>query len=163
MKALCFGSLNYDFVYNTSHFVLPKETLGADSYHKNYGGKGLNQSIALKKGGFNVYHGGRIGKDGNELKTYLEKYGVDTTYLYVDEEYPTGHAIIEVVEAQNRIITWGGANHRISDEQIDKTLADFSKGDLLLIQNEVSNLAYLLKKAHDAGMFIAFNTAPFNK
>ena len=49
MKVLNFGSLNYDHVYEVDHFVLPKETMSSLSYARGFGGKGLNQSIALKK------------------------------------------------------------------------------------------------------------------
>jgi len=37
------------------------------------------------------------------------------------------------------------------------------KGDLLLIQNEISSLTYLITKAHEKGLRIAFNTAPMDE
>ena len=49
MKVLSFGSLNYDHVYEVPHFTEPKETQSSLSYQRNYGGKGLNQSIAMAK------------------------------------------------------------------------------------------------------------------
>ena len=51
MKILNFGSLNIDKVYSVAHFIRPGETLGSVSYAENVGGKGLNQSVALKKAG----------------------------------------------------------------------------------------------------------------
>ena len=47
MKALNFGSLNLDYVYQVDHFVRPGETLDALHQTVNPGGKGLNQSVAL--------------------------------------------------------------------------------------------------------------------
>ena len=61
MKALNFGSLNLDYVYQVSHFVQPGETLSAASQAVFPGGKGLNQSIALAKAGAETWHAGCLG------------------------------------------------------------------------------------------------------
>lgn len=163
MKVLNFGSLNYDYVYEVDHFVRPKETISSKSYTRNFGGKGLNQSIALKKAGIDVNHAGRVGYDGDDFLDYLAEYDVNTTYLYEDASTSTGHAIIEVCNGENRIILYGGANQLIDEKQIDETLEHFGVGDVLLLQNEISNMPYLIQKAHDIGMFIVFNTAPMDE
>ena len=51
----------------------------------------------------------------------------------------------------------------IDEAQIDEVLTHFEKGDLLLIQNEISSLTYLITKAHEKGLRIAFNTAPMDE
>ena len=51
MRVLNFGSLNIDYVYQVDHFVQPGETMSASSLQINCGGKGLNQSVALARGG----------------------------------------------------------------------------------------------------------------
>ena len=163
MKILCFGSLNYDHVYQVDHFVKPKETMSSLSYNRGFGGKGLNQSIALAKAGSEIYHAGRVGTDGQDFIDYLNSYNVNTKYLIKDDTIATGHAIIEVCEGQNCIILHGGANQAITIEQIDNTLNDFGKGDILLIQNEINNLPYLINKAKEKGLYIAFNTAPMDE
>jgi ribokinase len=132
------------------------------SYARGFGGKGLNQSIALKKAGLDVYHAGRVGSDGQDFIDYLEKYGVRTDYLLKDMDCASGHARIEVCKGENRIVLYGGANQLIDEKQVDETLKHFEKGDMLLLQNEISSMAYLIRKAHEKGMFIAFNTAPMN-
>ena len=163
MKVLNFGSLNYDHVYEMDHFTEPKETQSSLSYIRNFGGKGLNQSIALAKAGMDVYHAGKVGSDGQDFIDYLEKYNVKTDYLKKDDEEATGHAIIEICKGQNRIILHGGANQSIDEAQIDDVLSHFEQGDVLLVQNEISSMAYLISKAHEKGMIIAFNTAPMNE
>ena len=163
MKVLNYGSLNYDHVYNVDHFVRPKESLPCLSYAKGYGGKGLNQSIALAKAGLEVYHAGKVGYDGQEFIDYLNSYNVHTDYLVKDNSLATGHAIIQVCEGQNCIVLHGGANQNIHTEEIDKTLAEFEAGDVLLLQNEINNMTYLINKAKDIGMYIAFNCAPMSK
>ena len=162
MKVLNFGSLNYDYVYEVDHFTEPKETQLSLSYIRNFGGKGLNQSIALAKAGLDVYHAGRVGSDGQDFIDYLNEYNVDTTYLMKDDNEATGHAIIEVSKGQNRIILHGGANWAVDEKQIDEVLNNFDDNDVLLIQNEISSLAYLIEKADEKGMMIVFNTAPMN-
>jgi len=162
MKVLNFGSLNYDYVYEMEHFVLPKETISSIGYGRNYGGKGLNQSIALAKAGNETYHAGRVGGDGQDFIDYLNKYGVKTDYLIKDENEATGHAIIQVCKGQNCIILHGGANQKVCEEQVDKTLSHFEKGDVLLLQNEISSIGYIIKKAHEKGMKVVINTAPMD-
>ena len=152
MRVLNFGSLNYDHVYEMDHFTEPKETQSSLSYIRNFGGKGLNQSIALAK----------VGSDGQDFIDYLEKYGVRTDYLKKDDNEATGHAIIEICKGQNRIILHGGANRSVDDALVDEVLSHFGNDDLLLIQNEISDLPYLIDKAHEKGMTIAFNTAPMD-
>lgn len=162
MKVLNFGSLNYDHVYEVDHFVLPKETMSSISYSRGFGGKGLNQSIALRKAGLDVYHAGRVGYDGQDFIDYLKSYDVNTDYTLKDDENASGHARIEVCEGENRIVLYGGTNQLIDEKQVDETLEHFEKGDVLLLQNEISSMPYLMKKAHEKGLYIAFNTAPMN-
>ncbi len=159
-KILSFGSLNYDHVYQTEHFVQPKETLAAAAYRRGFGGKGLNQSIAMRKAGLCVYHAGRVGADGQPFVDYLTQNGVRTDDLLKDEAAVTGHAIIEVCRGENRILLHGGANRRIDKAQIDRTLAAFEAGDWLVIQNEISNIPYLIEAAKKQGLKVFFNAAP---
>lgn len=162
MKVLNFGSLNYDHVYEMDHFTEPKETQSSLAYSRGFGGKGLNQSIAMAKAGLEVYHAGKVGSDGQDFIDYLNKYNVHTDFLIKDDNNATGHAIIEISKGQNRIILHGGTNQLIDDKQIDDTLSHFDSNDLLLIQNEISDTAYLIDKAHEKGMTIVFNSAPMN-
>ena len=163
MRILNYGSLNLDYVYSVPRFVSPGETLAVSGFQINAGGKGLNQSIALAKAGVDVFHAGKVGNDGQDFIDYLKKYHVDTRYLVKDDAQATGHAIIEICKGQNRIILHGGANQDIDEGQIDETLKDFSKEDVLLVQNEISSMSYLIEKAHEKGMMIVFNTAPMNE
>lgn len=162
MKVLNFGSLNYDYVYEMEHFVVAKETISSIGYKRNFGGKGLNQSIALAKAGTEVYHAGKVGGDGQDFIDYLNKYNVKTDYLIKDNNEATGHAIIQVCNGENCIILHGGANQAIDEKQVEETISHFEKGDVLLIQNEISSMNTIIKLAHEKGMKIVFNTAPMD-
>jgi len=162
MKILNFGSLNYDYVYSLTHIVTPGETIASKKMEIFCGGKGLNQSIALAKAGAIVYHAGMVGEDGQNLCDILKENGVQTNFVkQVDGK--SGHAIIQVEESgQNSIILFGGSNRKLSTEFIDSVLAQFEKGDYLLLQNEVNLVDYLITKADERGLIIVLNPSPYD-
>ena len=160
MRILDFGSLNIDHVYSLDHFVRAGETIASENYQRNEGGKGLNQAIALAKAGTETYMAGAVGEDGGFLRVFLTGNGVRTEYLKT-VDVPTGHAIIQVnAEGQNSIILYGGANQAVAVEMIDETLAHFGKGDCVLLQNEISNVPYVIEKAKENGMYVVLNPSP---
>ncbi|NLZ76484.1 MAG: ribokinase, partial [Spirochaetales bacterium] len=137
-KALCFGSLNIDYVYDVPHILRPGETLASTNRTIYPGGKGLNQSIALAKAGVETFHAGAIGEEGGLLLEMLQKGGVDTRFVRTVEGL-SGHTVIQRdIRGRNNIILYGGANRAITEEQIDETLRHFSSGDHLLLQNEIN-------------------------
>ena len=161
MKILNFGSLNLDYVYQMDHFVRAGETLSSCGYAMYLGGKGLNQSIALARSGAEVYHAGVIGDNGQPLADALSQAGVHTEYLRQGTG-PNGHAIIQVnPQGENCILLYGGSNQQITRAQIDETLSHFSAGDILLLQNEINEIPYIIESAHSIGMLIALNPAPW--
>ena len=161
MKVLCFGSLNIDYVYQVPHFAGGGETLAAASLSRFSGGKGLNQSIALARAGLEVRHAGAVGRDGLFLLEELREAGVRTESVEVLEDARTGHAIIQrTPSGENCILLYGGANRRITREQIDRVLSDFGPGDALALQNETSELPYLAERARERGLTVALNPSP---
>lgn len=159
MKILNLGSLNFDKVYDLEHFVGAGETLLSTGYSEFLGGKGLNQSLALAKAGAAVSHAGAVGPDGGALLRCLAENGVDT-HLIKRADTVSGHAIIQSCGGQNCIIVYGGANQCVDEAYIQQALADFSRGDLLLVQNETSNVPAAMRIAKDKGMLVAFNASP---
>ena len=163
MKILNFGSLNVDYVYSVDYFVRAGETLKVNSREVLPGGKGLNQSVALARAGAEVCHAGCIGADGEFLRQLLNANGVNTDYLRTIDGMQ-GHTIIQVDRrGENCILLYGGTNRRISDSQIDETLARFGPGDWLLLQNEVNSLPRIVEAAYDRGMQIVLNPSPYEE
>lgn len=162
MRIINIGSLNIDYVYHVDEFVMGGETKLSESMEIFSGGKGLNQSIALKRAGAEVCHAGLIGRDGSFLKELLQKEGVNTDFIsYVDGS--TGHAIIQVNKhGENCILLFGGANQRFSEEYIDSVLSSCNKGDYILLQNEINKMDYIINKAYDLGVKIILNPSPLN-
>jgi ribokinase len=162
MRVLNYGSLNIDLTFSVDHIVLPGETLSSSSFARGAGGKGANQSAALGKAGVSVFHAGKVGPDGAFLIRLLNAYGVDTSYIRIGDG-STGQAIIQLDKhSQNAILLYPGSNTEITQNEIDETLAQFSAGDWLVLQNEICHVGYLIQQAHRHGMSVCFNPAPFN-
>lgn len=164
MKALVFGSLNIDYVYAVDHFVRAGETLASDARNVFCGGKGLNQAIALRRAGVEVWQAGAVGRDDCEpLFQILQDAGVRTE-LIRRKDVPSGHAIIQKTSTgENCILLYGGANLTISDQEIDAGLERFSPGDFIVVQNETNQTKRLLEKAHDRGMTTVLNPSPMDE
>lgn len=163
MKVLDFGSLNYDYTYNVDHIVTAGETENTSGRKTFFGGKGLNQAVALAKAGVSVYMAGCVGDDGEDIISECKRLGINTDYIR-KVEGPTGHAIIQVdKDGQNSILLYGGANQRQTKEFINKVLSDFKEGDILLLQNEVNLLGYIIDMAYQKNMMIILNPSPYNE
>lgn len=163
MKVLNFGSLNVDYVYDVDHFVLPGETISAKGRSIFSGGKGLNQSVAMAKAGVDIYHAGSVGTDGAILLDTLKEAGINTDYI-IKQDAPGGHTVIQVDKnGQNCIIVYGGTNRMLETDFIDKTLENFSEGDILVLQNEINNIPYIMDKAYEKGIDIVLNPSPYDE
>lgn len=163
MKILNFGSCNIDYVYSLQHIVKIGETETTHTLETFPGGKGLNQSIAVSRAGAKIYHAGCVGNDSKMLTDILQKNGVDISYLKtVDTK--NGHAVIQVSsKGENSIFLYPGSNEKITKEYVDTVLDKFDAGDIILLQNEINNVDYIVEKAYQKGMCIVLNPSPFNE
>lgn len=162
MKVLNLGSLNLDYTFHVDAFIQPKETKLARSLSVQCGGKGLNQSVALARAGFEVLHGGLLGSDGGMLAECLAAHGVSTELLIPSGER-SGNAMIQVDDAgQNCILLYGGTNQLLTRENIGDIFDRSGAVDLLVLQNEVSEMPFIIDEAHRRGIPVAFNAAPMS-
>lgn len=156
------GSINIDHLYQVDHFVRPGETLGSTDYQTVLGGKGANQSIALARAGADVRHIGALGQQDDWALTLLQEAGVNTDQVVMLPQ-ASGHAIIQLTKAaENAIILYPGANHRLTETQLEQALATAQTGDWLLMQNETNGLEAAIEQARKQGLTIAFNPAPMD-
>ena len=83
-KIICFGEVLFD--------VFPT--------HRKIGGAPLNVALRLASLGVNAKIISRIGKDeiGKELLTFIEKNGVDSDTIQIDENLSTGQVIVQLNE-----------------------------------------------------------------
>lgn len=162
MKMVVFGSLNIDKTYSLEDFVRPGQTISASKMEQFCGGKGFNQAIALRRAGNEVYFAGAVGQDGGMLLDTLDANGINRDHVKVTDG-ATGHAIIQLdAKGQNCIIILAGANGEITEVDVDATLTHYGAGDLIVLQNEISCVPYILRQAHVKGMIVAFNPSPYD-
>ena len=162
MKMVVFGSLNIDKTYSLEDFVRPGQTISASKMEQFCGGKGFNQAIALRRAGNEVHFAGAVGQDGGMLLENLDRNGIDRSCVKVTDG-ATGHAIIQLDKnGGNCIIILAGVNGEITEADVESTLAHFGEGDLIVLQNEISCVPYILRRAHEKGMIVAFNPSPYD-
>ena len=162
-EILCYGSLNIDYVYQVKKIFRPGETIESQSLQTFPGGKGANQSVAAARAGGRVHHAGSIGKDGEWMLDKLRNEGINVSNVVISKAV-TGHAVIQVDhEGENAICLFGGANQTITRSDIDKTIKQFKAGSTLMVQNETSELAYMLQTAARHNMFICLNPSPISE
>lgn len=162
-KALVIGSINIDKVYELEHIVRPGETVSSRKYRTAWGGKGLNQAIALSRGGADTALAGCVGAPELEALTAVcAEAGVDAVRIRA-RSVTTGHAIIQVdANGQNCIIVEPGANGTVDPDDIAAFLEGYGTGDILLTQNEISHMPEVLRAAHEKGLTVVLNPSPFS-
>ncbi|KAI9222380.1 Ribokinase-like protein [Blastocladiella britannica] len=168
-KVFVIGSINIDDVYALPHIVRPGETIAAASKVVYPGGKGANQSVAVARGGHtsHTYHVGAVGPDGQWVVDLMRDSGVDTSLVQVQPDASTGRAIIQLSthSGENAIVLFPGTNHALTPEShfpIDtsKVAVSASRGDVVLLQNEISHGPAFLARARAAAATVVFNPAP---
>ena len=156
------GSINADYFYNVSHIPRPGETLAATRVERGLGGKGVNQSVAMKNAGSSVRHLGAVGEDGEWMVEKLSLAGVDTARI-VSLSGPSGHAIITIADdGENAITIFPGANRLIDSDQVQLWLATISATDWLVLQNETSQQRLAAELAKSRGARVVYSAAPFD-
>ena len=163
-RALIIGSVNIDKTYELEKIVSPGETVKSLGLRSAWGGKGLNQAIALAKAGADVSLAACVAEETNAaLKSFCAGFGLDAS-LVRSVSAPTGHAIIQVDSAgQNCIIVEPGANNAMDPDIINKALAGFGAGDILLLQNEINMMPEIIRAGHEKGMRVVLNPSPITE
>ena len=125
-KILLVGSANMDLSMNMLRIPEAGETLqddGGVAYLP--GGKGGNAATAFARLGGECVFCTKLGADlhGQKLFSYYKENGIDTTYVKVDHEYPTGLAVVmKEATGENRIILYPGANTMLTAENVQEAM-----------------------------------------
>ena len=159
------GSSNTDMVVKTSHLPVPGETVLGGDFFMNAGGKGANQAVAAARYGNRVVFVAKTGNDlfGEQVRKSMKEDGIVTDYVFIDEEHPSGVALITIDQkAENCIVVAGGANMYLKPEDIDKAKEEILGGDVVLMQLEtpIETVEYAAKMAAEASVKVILNPAP---
>jgi ribokinase len=166
-KILIIGSANMDLSLNMYKIPAPGETViddGGVAYTP--GGKGANAAISMKRLGAQTAFCTKLGADmhGQRLYAYFKESGLNTSYIKVDPQLPTGFAaVIKESDGQNRIVYYPGANAHITRENLMEAFS-FAP-DAVYINFEVT-FDVALTAAHIAasrGIPVFVDAAPADK
>jgi len=132
------GSINHDLTVVTPRHPAAGETVLGTAHYSGGGGKGANQAVAAARLGADVTMVGRVGADdhGRALTAALAVEGVDVSAIGIDEDAPTGIAVITIdASAENTIVVSPGANSRLQPGHLDHEL--ITAAPVVLAQLEV--------------------------
>ncbi|GAB1462165.1 ribokinase [Pedobacter sp.] len=162
---LVIGSSNTDMVVKTNRFPMPGETILGGDFLMNAGGKGANQAVAAARLGAKVKFICKTGADifGREAVKSLEKEGIDTNHILVDDANPSGVALILVDDnAENMIVVAPGANANLTAVEMADLADEIDKASYVLMQLEIplKTVIHVAKYAKDKGVRTVLNPAP---
>ena len=163
-KIIVVGSANTDMVVKADKLPLPGETVMGGIFFMNAGGKGANQAVAAARLGGKVTFVAKVGNDifGKQTINGLNKEGVETTYIFEDDNAPSGTALITVNnEGENCIVVAPGANANLSPEDVE-TVPIMTEAEIILVQLEIpmETIAFIINKAKANGQKVILNPAP---
>lgn len=164
-KIVVIGSSNTDMVVKTSHLPAGGETVLGGDFFMNAGGKGANQAVAAARQGNKVVFVAKTGDDlfGRQVREALEQDNINTDYVFIDKEHPSGVALITIdKDAENCIVVASGANMYLSKEDIDKAKDEICSANVVLMQLEspIQTVEYAAQMASKAGVRVILNPAP---
>lgn len=166
-RVVVFGSLSQDLHLAMERHPHSGETVMSGDIEYRFGGKGANSAVAAALAGAHAMFVGKVGDDpqGHHYVERLGKYGVDTSRLEIDQERPTGTALIYIdASGENMIVVAPGANAQMSHDDLTK-LDDLGPDDVLLMPLELplDVSAEAARKAHRQGARVIINVAPYAK
>ena len=157
------GSSNADTMLYLDRFALPGETVHATGKKISCGGKGANQASAASSAGAETVFATALGSDaeGRFLEEELSKE--DMELIVARKSGETGQAFIEIdSRSENRITVLGGANMKLSPDDIQKIEDSIAECGILVLQNEIpseTNIA-AMKIASENGTAVLYRPMP---
>ena len=164
-KLVVLGSVNADHVLQVASFPRPGETLLGHSYAVIPGGKGANQAVAAARLGADIAFIACVGDDsfGANMITEFGRDGINTQAVMVEQDTPTGIAMIQVAATgENSICISAEANACLTPERLIPHSDLIEQADTLLMQLEtpIATITQAAKIANQAGTRVVLNPAP---
>lgn len=161
---LVIGSINADLVFTSN--IRPKagQTVLGQDFKIIPGGKGANQAIAAARLGSKVGFIGCLGNDdnGKMLIDNFKENNVETKYISIIDNVPSGVANIVIAENDNSIIVVPGANYSITKEIIDKNIDVIKSSKIIILQHEIpiDIVEYIIDICYENHITTILNPAP---
>jgi len=159
------GSSNTDMVVKADKLPLPGETVIGGMFLMNPGGKGANQAVSAARLGSAVTFVTKVGNDifGKQALQQFQRENINTAYVTIDTEHPSGVALIGVdAKGENSIIVAPGANRHLSRKIVEQALEAIPGPAIVLMQLEIpiDIVEFAIARAHARGCKVILNPAP---
>ncbi|MBL0356647.1 MAG: ribokinase [Chitinophagaceae bacterium] len=166
-KIIVIGSSNTDMVVKSPVLPKPGETILGGTFLMNAGGKGANQAVAAARLGGDVTLVAKVGNDifGKQSIDGFKKENINTDFVFIDKEAPSGIALIMVnEEGENCIVVAPGANALLLAADIEQVI-NLSEAEIILMQLEIpiETIAAVAKFAKANNQKVIINPAPAQK
>lgn len=166
-KISVIGSLNVDHTVRVAHLPTPGETVRGLGSHRAFGGKGCNQAVAAARAGGEVTMVGCLGVDDASAGYlhHLEGEGIDASRVGIDDDLPTGSALITVDgSGENTIVVEPGANASVEPGLIRACRHLIEGADVLLMQLEcpLESVRHAAEIARAEGVTVILNPSPWD-
>ncbi|MEM0348900.1 MAG: ribokinase [Candidatus Caldarchaeum sp.] len=139
-KVGAIGSYNTGFVVYVERLPIEGETLKGRGFRIEHGGKGSNQAIQAARLGCDTFIVARVGADifGERALNKWSAEKIDTEYVVVDRDNPTGAGLVIVGPAgKNIIIVDLGANMHLTKNDVTHAGERIRSADVVLAQLEI--------------------------
>ena len=163
-KVAIIGLCGDSLFYNLDHLPKIGETVHADYLHREVGGKGFNQAVALARQDVEVYFLGAVGNDdiGNKCEEFLKQEGIHP--FLVRKNNPSACAsILKSKDGNNEVIVYDGANKELSIDDLNpfKEIIDLADAVLLTYEIKEDILNATIEYAKSRNKLIILNPAPY--
>ena len=154
------GLVGKSMFFEVPRFHAGGETIHADGFHEEWGGKGFNQAVAAARQDASVaFLGAVAAPDVKPLKDFCAKEGVRAT-LAAKKKPTACAAILTDGTGETRVTVYPGAELEARD--VDGFAAAIATADILLLNNEVPEAVNVaaVELAAKYGVKTIFNPAP---
>ena len=163
-KVAIIGLCGDSLFYNLDHLPKIGETVHADYLHREVGGKGFNQAVALARQDVDVYFLGAVGNDDIALKCekFLKQEGIHP--FLIKKDIPSACAsILKAKDGNNEVIVYDGANKELSTNDFNsfKEIVDLVDAVLLTYEIPYDVLKNIIKYAKEKNKKMFINPAPY--
>ncbi len=156
------GSLNLDLIARVAREPQAGETILADAFGEDPGGKGLNQAVAAARVAPTSLIGA-VGRDdaGRTLLAFAREHDVDVDSVVASDQ-PTGRALITLLpDGENTIVVAALANAAVSAADVRTKLEEIAPA-VVLVQFEIppAAVAAAAEWTASAGARLVVNPSP---
>lgn len=149
------------------HFNEEGETVIANTYHVEYGGKGYNQAVAARRYGANVSFLTLCGNDdiGILVEESLKKEKINTYVIKRKGKKSASACIMIDKNGRNRVVCYPGVSSEMTKEDVMLFENEIKTSKYLLLQLEMSDEALYkaIELAHKYDTLVILNPAPAKK